>query len=351
MASASSSWGCGQPFHLCDALLLTGGWHAGLFDVALNLLGAWAQQHAVSQTPAEADGASIKEVPRWVDALLLCLDMGMQPQPESQSQPEQPDTAAGAAPSSSTPAPSDTPAAGQAPPAAPPSTTPSSAPAAEAAAGGEQTAAAPSTTMEEEKKEDPPAVKTVEERQQAATQMLRDNIRTMFLPNGLLSQQQLERAATICMKLLQHLHAWGAVWKVPTEELAETEAFARLQPASSTQAVIQVLARVTKSHKVALKVCSPSCLRLRLWVLILPSSCTASAMSPLHRRTVTTFSSQAAQHCHFSLARYTGPENTAAPAVDEGALQLLAFTDKWLAGAGSAGSQADSGAARRLLPS
>lgn len=214
----------------------------------------------MSQTPAEADSASVKEVPRWVDALLLCLDMGMQPQPASQSQPEQLDTAAGAAPSSSTPAPTDAPAAGPAPTAAPPSTTPPSAPAAEAAAGGEQPAAAPSTAMQEETKEEPPAVKTVEERQQAATQMLRDNIRTMFLPNGLLSQQQLERAATICMKLLQHLHAWGAVWKVPAEEPAESEAFARLQPASSTQAVIQVLARVTKSHKVALKVCVPSCL-------------------------------------------------------------------------------------------
>lgn len=222
--------------------------------MALNLLDAWAQQHAVSQTPPEADSASIKEVPRWVDALLLCLDMGMQPQPASQSQEGQSDAAAAAAPSSSAPA------AAQAPAAAAPSTTPSSAPAPEAAgaAGGEQTAAAaaPSTTTTEgEKKEKPPAVKTVEERQQAATQMLRDNIRNMFLPNGLLSQQQLDRAATICMKLLQHLHAWGAVWKVPAEEPAETEASAKPQPASSTQAVIQVLARVTKSHKVALKVC------------------------------------------------------------------------------------------------
>lgn len=236
--------------------------------MALNLLDAWTQQHAVSQTPSEAGGASVKEVPRWIDALLLCLDMGMQPQPASQSQEGQSDAAAGAVPSSSAPPPSDTPAAAQAqaPAAAAPSSTPSSAPAA-GAAGGEQTAAAaaPSTTTTEgEKKEEPAAVKTVEERQQAATQMLRDNIRTMFLPNGLLSQQQLDRAATICMKLLQHLHAWGAVWKVPAEEPAESEAFAKPQPASSTQAVIQVLARVTKSHKVALKVCLCSCLQLSL---------------------------------------------------------------------------------------
>ena len=265
--------------------------------MALNLLDAWAQQHAVSQTPSEADSTGIKEVPRWVDALLLCLDMGMQPQPASQSQEGQSDTAAGAVPSSSAPPPSDNPAAAQTPAAAVVSTTPSSAPAAEAAcaAGGEQTAAAaaPSTTTTEgEKKEGEnlPAVKTVEERQQAATQMLRDNIRTMFLPNGLLSQQQLDRAAGICMKLLQHLHAWGAVWKVPAEEPAESEAFARPQPASSTQAVIQVLARVTKSHKVALKVCFCSCLQSVIWVLTLPHlqqlpfhdcSCCDDTSSPL----------------------------------------------------------------------
>ena len=231
--------------------------------MALNLLDAWAQQYAMSQIPAEANNASIKEVPRWVDALLLCLDMGMQPQPACQTQPEQPNAAADAAPSASAPTASKAPAAGQAASAAAaPSTTPSSAPTAEAAgvAGSEQTgAAAPSgSATEEEKKAELPVVKTVEKRQQAATQMLRDNIRTMFLPNGLLSQPQLDRAATICMKLLQHLHVWGSVWKVPAEEPSETEAFARPQPASSTQAVIQVLARVTKSHKVALKVSFPS---------------------------------------------------------------------------------------------
>ena len=248
--------------------------------MALNLLDAWAQQHAVSQIPSEADSASIKEVPRWVDALLLCLDMGMQPQPASQSQEGQSDAAAGAVPSSSAPPPSEASAAGQAPSAA--SAAPSLAPTAKAAgAAGDQNAAAAAssdTTTEAEKKEEPPAVKTVEERQQAATQMLRDNIRTMFLPNGLLSQQQLDRAATICMKLLQHLHAWGAVWKVPAEEPAESEAFAVPQPASSTQAVIQVLARATKSHKVALKVCFCSCLQSIIWVL--SSAIAVAVMAP-----------------------------------------------------------------------
>ena len=221
------------------------------------MLDTWTQQHAVSQGPAEG-AAAITEVPRWIDALLLCLDMGMQPQPAPQTQPEQTPGTYAAGPSTATPQ-----AAAQAPPtdaatssSTPAATAPSAqAPAAEpaAASAAGQAGAGPSSTGQGNK-EEPPVTKSVEERQQAATQMLRDNIRTMFLPNGLMNQQQLERAASICMKLLQHLHAWGSVWNVPDSEPSESEAFSRPQPASSTQAVVQVLARVTKSHKVALKV-------------------------------------------------------------------------------------------------
>lgn len=258
--------------------------------MALTLLEAWAQQHAVSHTPAEGSKAHIQQVPRWVDALLLCLDMGMQPQPAPQPQPEQSTTAAEATPSASASAPaaSEAPAAGQAPSATAPSAAAPAAPAAETA-GGDQPAAAPATTATQESKEEPPADKTVEERQQAATQMLRDNIKTMFLPNGLLSQQQLDHAATVCMKMLQHLHAWGSAWKVPTEELQDSDAFARPQPASSTQAVIQVLARVTKSHKVALKVCLPSHMQILLLtpsmrVCIKPLDCSVH-VNDLHTQT------------------------------------------------------------------
>ena len=234
-------------------------WCTGLFDVSLNLLDAWTQQHAVSQPPADGTAASLQQVPRWVDALLLCLDMGMQPQPAPQAQPEQPhgtftttDTPATAQAAATTAAASSS--APDAAAAAQPSTQ-ASAPEGSTAPAASQEAAGPLSTAEAEgKMEESPVTKSVEERQQAATQMLRDNIKTMFLPNGLLEQQQLERAASICMKLLQHLHAWGSVWKVPDPGSSENEAFSRPQPASSTQAVVQVLARVTKSHKVALKV-------------------------------------------------------------------------------------------------
>ncbi|DBB00800.1 TPA: hypothetical protein ACH3X1_000730 [Trebouxia sp. C0004] len=246
----------------------------GLFDVALNMLDAWTQQHAVSQAPAEG-AAAITEVPRWIDALLLCLDMGMQPQPAPQTQPEQTPGTSAVGPSTATP-----PAAAQAPPTdaatssstpaatAPSTQAPTASEHAAASAAGQEGAEPPSTA--EGNKQEPPVTKSLEERQQAATQMLRDNIRTMFLPNGLVSQQQLERAASICTKLLQHLHAWGSVWSVPDSEPAESEAFSRPQPASSTQAVVQVLARVTKSHKVALKVLAARGPRL---ILEMPGAC------------------------------------------------------------------------------
>ena len=52
------------------------------------------------------------------------------------------------------------------------------------------------------------------------------------------------------MALLSHLHVWGAAWKLSSEGEADD-----LQgPASTTQAVLQLLARVTKSHDIAMQV-------------------------------------------------------------------------------------------------
>ena len=226
--------------------------------MALSLLDAWVQQHAASQ-PASGSNKSPQEIPRWVDALLLCLDMGMQPQPAAPPQPQteqsQAPAAAAAAPASTlTPAPVAEPATA-APTATP---TPAAASSDGVASAGVATPAAAASSSKPQasiSEQTPAAPKTTtEERQQTATQMLRESIRTMFMTNGLLSQQQLEHAASICMKLLHHLHAWGAVWKVPETDPAEADAFSRPEPAASTQAIVQVLARVTKSHKVAVKV-------------------------------------------------------------------------------------------------
>ena len=226
----------------------------GLFDIALSLLDAWVQQHAATQ-PASGSSTSPQEIPRWVDALLLCLDMGMQPQPAAPPQTEQ-----SQAPPAAAAAPASTPAPVAEPATAAPTATPTPAAASSdgVASAGVATpaAAASSSKPQASTSEQTPAVpkRTTEERQQTATQMLRESIRTMFMTNGLLSQQQLEHAASICMKLLHHLHAWSAVWKVPETDPAEADAFSRPEPAASTQAVVQVLARVTKSHKVAVKV-------------------------------------------------------------------------------------------------
>lgn len=227
---------------------------AGFFDVALSLLDAWVQQHTAVQPPSESSPAP-QEIPCWVEAMLLCLDMGMQPQPAAQpppqaEQPQPSSAAATGAPTASTPVPSAPSTA--APPAAAASTE-------DAAPAGLATPAAAASSSKPDDTaaiEQTPAVlkKSPGERQQTATQMLRDSIRTMFRSSGLLSQQQLEHAASICMKLLHHLHAWGSMWKVPETHVAEHDAFSRPEPAASTQAVVQVLARVTKSHRVAVKV-------------------------------------------------------------------------------------------------
>lgn len=208
---------------------------AGFFDMALSLLDAWVGQCAQAQPNASA---APQEIPRWIDALLLCLDMAMQPQPTSAAQllAEQPQGP------SATPATTATPA--------------SAAPNSAAAGGTASDAASTSTAQLAASEAQAPAVqkKSAEERQQTAIHMLKESIRTMFMPNGLLSQHQLEQAASICLKLLRHLHLWGSVWKVPEADNDDLRGFARPEPAASTQAVVQVLARVTKSHKVALKV-------------------------------------------------------------------------------------------------
>ena len=231
---------------------------AGLFDVALDLVDAWAQKYALSDSPSAEAAANLQEIPRWVDALLLCLDIGMQPAPKTQPEQAQASfTAAAAATAAQPPA---APAAAEASTAPAPAqvSAPEGTGKAASPAAADDPAATPAASQPENQQQEPAPQKSAEERQQAATKMLRDSINSMFLPNGLLNHQQLERAASICMRLLQHLHAWGSKWQIPEAEASDNETFLRPQPASSTQAVVQVLARATKIHKIALKVASMS---------------------------------------------------------------------------------------------
>lgn len=64
----------------------------------------------------------------------------------------------------------------------------------------------------------------------------------------------------MAMALLRHLHAWGAAYAPPER----APAVAQPDPASTAQAVLQLLTRLTVRHSIALKVRagpeSPPCL-------------------------------------------------------------------------------------------
>lgn len=231
--STSKTFGC---------LTSQGGACAGLFDAALGLLEAWASTHAV--TPSTT--GSVEEIPKWAEALLLSLDIGMQPQPRA-LEPAAAATAAqaatGAAPNS-TAAPTAA-AAGEGTAAASASATPSGSVPAAASADAQ-----PSTGVDA--KQEPAASPSKDMLDQQNMERLKQTIRSMYLPHGQLSDKQLERTADVGMRLLQHLLVWGSVWKAP-EKSDQAEA---PDPASAAQATLQVLARVTKGHKLALKVCT-----------------------------------------------------------------------------------------------
>lgn len=69
-------------------------------------------------------------------------------------------------------------------------------------------------------------------------------------PGGLLSPNEQKAVGDIASVMLRHLHAVGRAWK-PAQEGSAEDADG---PASATQAVLQVLARMTKSHAIAMQV-------------------------------------------------------------------------------------------------
>ena len=72
-----------------------------------------------------------------------------------------------------------------------------------------------------------------------------------------MARAEQERAVTVAMALLRHLHGWGSSWvpPVPEKALLPGQELAHSDPAASTQAVLQLLSRLTKRHAIALKVC------------------------------------------------------------------------------------------------
>ncbi|GIL92299.1 hypothetical protein Vretimale_18444 [Volvox reticuliferus] len=89
-------------------------------------------------------------------------------------------------------------------------------------------------------------------------------------PCGLLSDEEQGRAMRLCTTLLQHLQAHGDKWcpplrlsAVPSEEILPS-------PSSATQAVLQLLGRLTRKHSNAAAAAAAGIPRL---LLRLPSSC------------------------------------------------------------------------------
>lgn len=74
-------------------------------------------------------------------------------------------------------------------------------------------------------------------------------------PCGLLSLSEHQGALQICIRLLRHLHTYGKCFKTPGVLIGDQ--IARPDPAATTQAVLQVMARLTRCHKRALEVNAP----------------------------------------------------------------------------------------------
>lgn len=71
-------------------------------------------------------------------------------------------------------------------------------------------------------------------------------------PCGLLSLNEHQVALQICIRLLKYLHAYGKSFKGPGVFMGDQ--IARPDPAATTQAVLQVMTRLTRCHKRALEV-------------------------------------------------------------------------------------------------
>ena len=74
----------------------------------------------------------------------------------------------------------------------------------------------------------------------------------MSRSGGLVDEQQQEQALELLLQLLRHLHAWAPSWEPPKGQPA---GLAGLEgPAPCAHAVLLLLARLTRSHSIALKV-------------------------------------------------------------------------------------------------
>ena len=80
-------------------------------------------------------------------------------------------------------------------------------------------------------------------------------ILSKWSPAGAIKEEQRTHLVEFCIKVLQHLHSYGSVWELP-ETTTPQEHLTAADPADVTQAVIQLLASITRCHQTALKVIS-----------------------------------------------------------------------------------------------
>eukprot|EP00210_Caulerpa_lentillifera_P005107 g4879.t1 len=96
-------------------------------------------------------------------------------------------------------------------------------------------------------------------------------IMDVWTPSGSITEIHRLHLMEFCIKLLKHLHVYGKDWTPPTEGSENTvNHLSTTDPAGVTQAVLQLLASITRCHQTASKFLHQGGVDL---ILMLPASC------------------------------------------------------------------------------
>eukprot|EP00884_Botryococcus_braunii_P008520 jgi/Botrbrau1/1766/Bobra.0217s0021.1 len=295
---------------------------AGVVSLALAVLGKWLDSLPPSYpTFSSPPGGGLPPgggVPRWVDGLLLVIDAIAQAQPSSSAlapapmsppgPPQHPSANEGASSVEPSPAAGAAPAApveashsAAAAPVAGTSSSPATAPAQSPVPSGSRFAnltalhqgppvtspgsrgeplptgqgqSGPSPKSKESvnaEMEDPHTAE--ERRKKTAMEELHATIKRVYWPMGLLTEDEQEESVHVCMRMLRFLRTWRTA---PTNSGPASSI--ETDPLSLSLATLQLLARLTKRHKLALKVLAGKGPRM---ILELPPACYGPEMEPL----------------------------------------------------------------------
>jgi hypothetical protein len=213
----------------------------GMVARVLERLKSWQGQYAAAAAAAVAAGSSMTSeerkkalaVPVWVEAGLLLLEQA------ASASPRQASSGSGRGGSTSSAAA----AAGSR------SNTPATGAAAAGAAGGGDAAAA-ATGAGAAAPATPAAAALPPELAQLPGVV---ELVASWRPCGFLDDAQQEAALEFSIQLLQHLHQHAEQWYDPKSSMFEAEGTLP-NPSGVTQALLQLLARLTKKHTAAMKV-------------------------------------------------------------------------------------------------